>query len=96
MQIQNKISDFFLTDAYEFLKRYEILKEHTSHLGNRSKLLVDLCFALECSLKSLIFLETNLDVKKTYNKVKTHDLNKLVNLLKPATKLNTMKSLQQT
>ncbi|MEL1254094.1 hypothetical protein AAEO57_09930 [Flavobacterium sp. DGU38] len=87
MPIQNKISDFFYTDAHEFLKRYEILNEHASHLGNRSKLLVDLCFALECALKSLIFLETRLEIKEAYNKVKTHKLAKLVDLLEPDSKL---------
>lgn len=48
-----------------------------THLGNRSKLLVDLLFSLECSLKALIFLESTDDEKQTYKKIKTHKLTTL-------------------
>ncbi|MDQ1164601.1 hypothetical protein [Flavobacterium sp. SORGH_AS_0622] len=79
MNLNNRLSDLFLNDAADYLNRYQNLKESASHTGLRSKLLVDLLFALECSLKSLIFLESNLDSKTTYKEIKSigHSIDKL-------------------
>ncbi len=76
--LNDEIAKDFFTDSGDYLKRYQTLREHQTHIGNRSKLLIDLIFSIECSLKSLIFLESNLDEKQTYQKIKTHDLSKLI------------------
>ena len=81
MKLNKEISEFFLTDARDYIKRYEILKENSTHIGLRSKLLIELLFAVECSLKSLIYLESQEDEKKTYDKILTHKIDKLVNML---------------
>lgn len=77
MDINKKISIYFLEDSRDYLIRYQVLKERAAHLGLRSKLLLELLFALECSLKSIIFFESSEDEKATYNKVRTHKLDKL-------------------
>lgn len=79
MNLNSKLSELFLTDASDYLNRYQKLKESASHIGLRSKLLVDLLFGLECSLKSLIFLESNFDSKTTYKKIKklSHSIEEL-------------------
>lgn len=81
MKLNKEISNYFLTDAKDYLKRYQILKESSTHIGLRSKLLIELLFSIECSLKSLIFFESNEDEKKTYDKIFTHKIDKLVNML---------------
>ncbi len=81
MKINKEISTYFLTDAKDYLNRYQILKEKATHIGLRSKLLIELLFALECSLKSIIYLETNEDEKIIYGKLLSHNLDKLFNLL---------------
>lgn len=59
--LKEQIAKEFLSDSNDFLLRYEILKERSlsGQKGLRSKLLVDLLFAAECSLKSLIFFAIN-------------------------------------
>lgn len=81
MNLNKKISEYFLTDCREYLIRYEILRNNSTYLGNRSKLLVDLLFALECLLKSIIFIESVDLEKDTYSKIITHDLKDLYNKL---------------
>lgn len=75
--LNEEIAKFFLSDSLEFLKRYKVLKTNQTYIGNRSKLLIDIVFSFECSFKALIFIESSLDEKETYKKVKTHNLNKL-------------------
>lgn len=79
MNFNDHLSELFLTDARDFLNRYRTLQESATHSGLRSKLLVDLLFGLECSLKSLIFLESSDDAKITYKKIKklSHSIEKL-------------------
>jgi hypothetical protein len=81
-----KISEMFLTDARDYLKRYNILKEKSTHIGLRGKLLVELLFAVECALKSLIYIESEFDEKKTYDKIHTHKLIKLIDMLSTQSK----------
>ena len=68
-ELNKEIAEYFLTDSREFLKRYEILKENQTHIGNRNKLLIDIVFSLEWSLKALIFLESTCNEKETYKKI---------------------------
>ena len=62
--INEQIAKDFLTDSKDFLIRYNILKERSiaGYQGLRSKLLVDLLFSAECSIKALIFLTLHEDV----------------------------------
>jgi len=77
--MNKQIASYFLCDSKDFLFRYKILKENSSHLGMRSKLLTELLFSLECAIKSLIFIESEEDEALTYKKVKKlgHNINKL-------------------
>jgi hypothetical protein len=86
MKINKEISRIFLTDARDYLNRYKILKENATHLGLRSKLLLELLFALECSIKALIYLESTETEKITYKKILTHKLKKLSDLLNEKSK----------
>jgi len=81
--INETIAKNFLTDSRDFLKRYKILQEKSiaSHIGMRSKLLIDLLFSAECSIKGLIFIESKDDENITYNKILKHDLKKLLDIL---------------
>lgn len=81
MDTNKKLGEYFLSDCRDYLNRYEVLKVNSTYLGNRSKLLVDLMFAIECLLKAVIFFESSLGEKETYSKIITHDLKKLVNKL---------------
>jgi hypothetical protein len=83
--MNNEIADYFLSDARDFLDRYKLLEENATHIGLRSKLLVELIFSIECALKSLIFIESKESEKETYKKAKKqgHDINKLVACLEP-------------
>ncbi len=78
--INDTIARYFLNDSREFLKRYEFLRERQTDISNRSKLLIDLVFSLECSLKALIFIESDQNEKQTYKKIKScsHNLKKLL------------------
>jgi hypothetical protein len=80
------LGDYFLLDAKEFLIRYQKMKGRSTHLGNRSKLLVDLMFATECLLKANIFYESNLPEDETYRKIQTHKISKLFNKLSEKSK----------
>ncbi|MFC3157176.1 hypothetical protein SAMN05443633_11233 [Chryseobacterium arachidis] len=75
--INREIANFFISDSKEFLFRYQKLKEFQNHLSNRSKLMIDLLFSIECSLKALIFFESTEDEKMTYKRIKTHNLKNL-------------------
>jgi len=78
--INKKIADYFLTDARDFLLRYKLLEERATHIGLRSKLLIELIFSIECALKALIFIESKESEKLTYKKTKDqgHNIKKLV------------------
>lgn len=82
-ELKEEIADYFLSDSSEFLKRYKVLEENQTHIGNRSKLLIDIIFSLECSLKALIFLESTCTVNETYQKIikAGHDLKKLLKMV---------------
>lgn len=80
-EIKNEIAEYFISDSKEFLFRYRKLREFQTQISNRSKLMIDLLFSIECSLKALIFMESTKDEKATYNKIRIHDLKKLSNML---------------
>lgn len=87
--MNKKIAEYFLTDARDFLKRYDLLVESSTHLGLRSKLLIELVFSAECALKALIFIESDLNEKDTYKKTKklSHNINKLLENLNSDSRL---------
>lgn len=80
---KKKLAEYFLTDARDFVDRYNKLKESATHIGLRTKLVIDLMFSLECALKSLFILETDLPDKEAYKKLKSlsHDIKKIANEL---------------
>ena len=81
--INEQIAKDFLTDSKDFLIRYNILKERSiaGHQGLRSKLLVDLLFSAECSIKALAFLTLQEDVNIIYKKICIHTLQTLLDIL---------------
>jgi hypothetical protein len=85
------LSECFLTDSRDFLSRYIQLEENATHIGLRTKLVVELMFSLECALKSLFIIETDLSEKEAYKKIKIefkHDIEKIVsNLTEQSKKL---------
>lgn len=84
-KLRQDIAGFFLQDSADYLTRFNTLfnKNGSTHLGSRSKLLVDILFSIECSLKALIFLESQDDEKTTYNRVKkcSHWIEKLISAI---------------
>lgn len=83
MVIKKQLAEYFLTDSRDYLLRYKKLEESASHIGLRTKLVVELMFSLECALKSLFILETDLQEKQAYEKVKklSHNIGKIVESL---------------
>ncbi|MDA3887113.1 MAG: hypothetical protein PF638_16120 [Candidatus Delongbacteria bacterium] len=83
LKLSESIAKDFLCDSSDFLKRFGVLFESsiTSHIGLRSKLLIDLIFSAECSLKALIFLNSNKNEKEIYNQIFTHKLQDLLDKL---------------
>lgn len=85
-EINKKIGDYFLSDAREFLKRYNLLVENATNLGLRMKLIVELIFSLECALKSLFLYETELEPKQAYKVAKkdlSHNIERIIDELTP-------------
>jgi hypothetical protein len=80
-ELKKEIAEYFISDSKEFLFRYNKLKEFQTHISNRSKLMIDLIFSIECSLKALIFIESRENEKATYKKIKTHNLKYLFDLI---------------
>lgn len=78
-KINKQIAEYFTSDSREFLFRYQQLKEFQTHISSRGKLLIDLMFSIECSLKALIFFESQENEKITFKKIKTHNLKHLFN-----------------
>lgn len=78
--INEKIAKEFLMDSKDFLIRYKTLEQVSlsSHIGMRSKLLLDLQFSVECSLKAMIFIESKDDEKITYKRAWGHNLSNLL------------------
>lgn len=66
--LRKEIAGFFLTDSSNYLARYDALIKAFTDISTRSKILVDLLFSFECSLKSLIFLRSGVDEKKRIRK----------------------------
>lgn len=61
--LRKEIVGYFLQDSGDYLERFRLLFFDAgtfafTHIGNRRKLLVDVLFSIECSLKALIFLES--------------------------------------
>lgn len=79
-EIKRDIARYFLSDSRQYLSRYEHLKPIQTEISNRSKLLIDIVFSFECSLKALIFIESKMDEKETYRIIRMcgHDLSKLI------------------
>ena len=82
-EIKKDIANYFLSDSRQFLSRYEILKPTQTEISNRSKLLIDIVFSFECSLKALIFIESELDERETYKTVRKcgHNLRNLIQVV---------------
>lgn len=82
-EIKKQLAEYFLTDSKDFLSRYVKLEESANHIGLRTKLVVELMFSLECALKALFILETDLSDKEAYKKIKSfsHDIKKMVDNL---------------
>lgn len=80
---RESIAKDFLCDSSDFLKRFGILLEASisSHIGMRCKLIIDLIFSAECSLKALIFLHSSKNEKEIYNQILTHKLQDLLVML---------------
>lgn len=80
MVIKKQLANYFLADSRDYLLRYKKLEECATHIGLRTKLVVELMFSLECALKSLFIIETDLEEKQAYKKVKilSHDIEKIV------------------
>lgn len=90
-EIKKEIAEFFILDSKEFLFKYKKIREFQTQISNRSKLMIDLIFSIECSLKALIFLESIQDEKETYKKIRTHDLKKLYDLVVDKSGLSKLK-----
>lgn len=89
-EIKKQLAEYFLTDSRDFLLRYIKLEESATHIGLSTKLVVELMFSLECALKSLFILETNLTEKDAYKKIKkefSHDIEKIVSNLTEESKI---------
>lgn len=83
-EVKKQLAEYFLTDSRDYLSRYIELEEIATHIGLRTKLIVELMFSLECALKSLFILETNLSEKEAYKKIKkefSHNIEKIVRSL---------------
>lgn len=87
-EIKIQLSDYFLTDSRDFLVRYTKLEEGATHIGLRTKLVVELMFSLECALKSLFIFETELLEKEAYQKIKklSHNIEQIVENLAESSK----------
>lgn len=83
-EIKNDIAEYFLSDSRQYLSRYTLLKPIQTEISNRSKLLIDIVFSFECSLKAIIFLESNLNEKETFKIIKkcSHNLKCLIGKIK--------------
>jgi hypothetical protein len=83
LTVNQDIAEHFLVDSRDFLERYKLLGERSlaRDASIRYKLLTELLFAAECAIKGLIFFDSTDDTDVIYNKVMTHDLNKLLQML---------------
>lgn len=84
--LKEKIAKSFLIDAFNYLKRFDILFEESlnSQMGMRSKLYLELRFSAECALKALYLLTKDADdteIQELYIQIISHDLCKLMQLL---------------
>jgi len=88
-EIKKIFAEYFLSDSRDFILRYDKLEESATHIGLRTKLVVELMFSLECALKALFIIETKLDEKKAYKKIKSfsHNINKILENLTDESKL---------
>lgn len=88
-ETKKQLAEYFLIDSKDFLSRYIKLEESATHIGLRTKLVVELLFSLECALKSLFILETNLSEKKAYQKIKnlSHNIEKIIDNLTAESKV---------
>lgn len=89
-ETKHQLAEYFLTDSKDFLSRYIQLEESATHIGLRTKLVVELMFSLECALKSLFILETNLSEEDAYKKITkgfSHNIEKIVRNLTEESKV---------
>lgn len=80
-EVKKELYQYFLSDSRDYLLRYNKLEESATHIGLRSKLVIELMFALECSLKALFIFETELDEREAYEKIKkkfSHNIQKII------------------
>ena len=92
-ELRKEIAQYFISDSKEFLFRFDQIQGFQTQISNRSKLMIDLIFSVECSLKALIFLESNEDERVTYKNIIIHDLKKLMNLVVDRSGLQNLESL---
>lgn len=85
---KKQLAQYFMSDAKDFILRYKTLKESSTSFGLKTKLIVDLMFALECALKSLYIIETDLSEKNAYKNIRefSHNISKIIENLKPESK----------
>jgi len=92
-ELKKEIAEYFISDSKEYLFRYQKLKEYQTQISNRSKLMIDIIFSIECSLKALIFIESTEDEKATYKKIKTHNLKYLFDLVSNKSEFSELEQL---
>lgn len=79
-----RIANYFISDSFEFLNRFDILSNsNITQQLSVGKLAVELLFAFECSIKAQIFIESTSNIEGTYKSIKTHNLGTLIKLLTP-------------
>ncbi len=88
-EIKKTFAEYFLTDSRDFILRYDRLEASATHIGLRTKLVVELMFSLECALKALFIIETDLNEERAYKKIKSfsHNINKILENLTVESKL---------
>lgn len=81
-KVKKEAAQYFHSDSHDYLERFKSMEENMRDIGTRSKLLIDLLFSMECSLKSLIFQQSIVDEKETYKNIKEHNLKKLLQFIR--------------
>lgn len=83
LSVLHTIGEHYLHDAYDFAKRFDLLKTEDLTKTGRIKRFVDLYMAIECALKCHVVLgRTGEDAKEVYNKVRGcgHNIERLSKL----------------
>jgi hypothetical protein len=96
-EIKKDIANYFLCDSRQYLNRYELLKPIQTEISNRGKLLIDIVFSFECTLKALIFIESQLDEKETYKIIRKcgHNLRSLIQVVDTSNIIDTVSLIDE-